>query len=88
MESPSTLESRIQVLEDTEAIKKAMFRYFRCLDFKLLDELGDCFTEDVSADYGMPGWSAEGRDALVAFLSTNESRGDYRVQPLQPQRRD
>jgi len=79
MGSPTTLESRIQVLEDTEAVKKAMFRYYRCLDFKLLDELGDCFTEDVIADYGMPGWSAEGRDSLVDFLWTNESRDDYRV---------
>ena len=56
-----------------------MFRYYRCLDFKLFDELGDCFTEDVTADYGMPGWSAEGRDALVHFLSINESRDDYHV---------
>jgi hypothetical protein len=79
LELPTTLESRIRVLEDTDAVKKAMFRYFRCLDFKLLDELGDCFTEDVSADYGMPGWDAEGRNALVAFLSSNESRDDYRV---------
>jgi hypothetical protein len=73
------LESRLQILEDTEAVKKAMFRYYRCLDFKLFDELGDCFTEDVIADYGMPGWSAEGRDALVQFLSANESRDDYHV---------
>ena len=73
------VDTRLQVLEDTEAVKKAMFRYYRCLDFKRFDELGDCFTEDVSADYGMPGWSAEGRAALVKFLVANESREDYRV---------
>jgi hypothetical protein len=56
-----------------------MFRYYRCLDFKLFEELGDCFTPDVRADYGMPGWGAEGRDALVAFLAANESRDDYKV---------
>ena len=48
----------IAAIEDTEAVKKAMFRYYRCLDFKLFDELGDCFTADVTADYGMPGWGA------------------------------
>ena len=73
------LEGRLQVIEDTEAVKKALFRYYRCLDFKRFDELGDCFTEDVTADYGMPGWEAEGRDALVGFLAANESREDYRV---------
>lgn len=73
------LDARIAVIEDTEAVKKAMFRYYRCLDFKLFDELGDCFTADVTADYGMPGWGAEGRDALVQFLVANESRDDYRV---------
>jgi hypothetical protein len=73
------VEARLQVLEDTEAVKKAMFRYYRCLDFKLFDELGDCFTEDVTADYGMPGWGARGRDELVGFLVANESREDYRV---------
>ena len=67
------------MLEDIEAVKKAMFRYYRSLDFKLYDELSDCFTPDVTADYGMPGWSAEGRDALVGFLWANESRDDYRV---------
>ena len=60
-------------------MKKAMFRYYRCLDFKLFDELGDCFTQDVTADYGMPGSGAECREALVDFLAANESREDYRV---------
>jgi hypothetical protein len=81
--SPGTrvhdVEARLQVIEDIESVKKAMFRYYRCLDFKLFDELGDCFTHDVTADYGMPGWSAEGREALVDFLTANESRKDYRV---------
>lgn len=73
------VETRLRVLEDTEAVKKAMYRYYRCLDFKRFEELVDCFTEDVVADYGMPGWSARGREALVEFLVTNESREDYRV---------
>ena len=79
------VEARLQVIEDIEAVKKAMFRYYRCLDFKLFDELGDCFTQDVTADYGMPGWGAEGREVLVDFLAANESREDYR-EPLEPQR--
>ena len=59
------LEARVRVLEDIEAIKNAMARYWRCLDDKLWDELPDCFTEDVIADYGQPGWRQEGRGALV-----------------------
>ena len=73
------VETRLQVIEDTEAVKKAMFRYYRCLDFKRFEELGDCFTDDVTADYGMPGWNAQGRESLLEFLVANESREDYRV---------
>ena len=58
------LEARVRVLEDIEAIKNAMARYWRCLDDKLWDELPDCFTEDVIADYGQPGWRQEGRGAV------------------------
>lgn len=73
------LEARIRVLEDIEAVKNAMARYWRCLDDKLWDELPDCFTEDVIADYGQPGWRQEGRDALVGFLRENEGAPEIRI---------
>jgi hypothetical protein len=56
-----------------------MARYWRCLDDKLWDELPACFTADVVADYGQPGWRREGRDALVAFLRTNEGAPEVRI---------
>ena len=79
MSDTGELAARVQALEDLEAVKQCMYRYWRCLDYKRFDELPDVFTEDVSADYGMPGWGAEGRDALVDFLHANESRDDYKV---------
>jgi hypothetical protein len=64
------LEARVQAIEDVEAVKKTMYRYWRCLDDKRPDEeLRECFTEDVVGDYGMPGWQANGRDALLRFLT-------------------
>ncbi len=73
------LEARIRVIEDNEAVKKLMARYWRCLDDKLWDELPGCFTPDVIADYGQPGWRREGREALVAFLRENEGAPEVRI---------
>jgi len=64
------LAARVQAIEDVEAVKNTMHRYWRYLDDKHPDaELADCFTEDVVADYGMPGWRAAGRANLMRFLS-------------------
>jgi len=64
------LAGRIQALEDVEAVKQTMYRYWRCLDEKRPDaELRECFSEDVIADYGMPGWRASGRENLLRFLT-------------------
>jgi bile-acid 7alpha-dehydratase len=79
MTDMKALENRIRVIEDNEAVKKLMARYWRCLDDKLWDELPSCFTPDVVADYGQPGWRREGRDALVAFLRENEGAPEVRI---------
>ena len=79
MSDLAALEARIRVLEDIEAVKNAMARYWRCLDDKLWDELPDCFTEDVIADYGQPGWRREGREALCAYLHENEGSPEVRI---------
>lgn len=79
MSEGKTLEQRIRVLEDTEGVKMAMARYWRCLDDKVWAELPDCFTPDVIGDYGQPAWRREGRDALVAFLRDNEGSPDIRI---------
>ena len=70
MGSSEALEARLRALEDVEAVKQTMYRYWRCLDEKLSDaELAECFTEDVVGDYGMPGWQAHGREELLRFLT-------------------
>ena len=74
-----SLEQRIRRLEIIEAAKAAMYRYWRCLDYKLFDQLGDCFTETAEADWGDPTWRASGRAGIVTFLTANESRADIRL---------
>ena len=51
-----------------EEIKRLKYRYLRCLDQKLWDEIAGCFTEDASAAYSGGKYSFEGRDAIVEFL--------------------
>lgn len=55
-------------LEALERIKRLKYRYLRCLDQKLWDEIGDCFTEDAEASYSGGKYAFQGRDAIVAFL--------------------
>ncbi|WXG42198.1 MAG: nuclear transport factor 2 family protein [Candidatus Freyarchaeum deiterrae] len=61
------LEARIKVLEDIEAIKRLRAKYWRCCDRKLWNELEECFTENVVADY-FPNLHFDGRKALMDFL--------------------
>jgi hypothetical protein len=55
-------------LVEHELIKRLKYRYVRCLDLKLFDEVGDCFVEDATASYGGGAYTFEGRDAIVDFL--------------------
>jgi SnoaL-like domain len=55
-----------------EEIRRVKYRYLRCVDLKLWDEIGDTFTADATADYGTPALgrplSLSGREAIVSFL--------------------
>jgi SnoaL-like domain len=55
-----------------ESIRQAKYRYLRCVDLKLWDELADTFTPDATADYGTPALGEpvrlSGRDAIVSFM--------------------
>jgi isocitrate dehydrogenase kinase/phosphatase len=53
-------------LREIEAIKQLKARYFRLLDNKRRDELGDVFTEDCQAQYLDDVLS--GREAIRSFL--------------------
>ena len=57
-----------QDLVEMEAIKRLKYRYMRCLDQKLWNELAECFTPDATAAYGGGAYCYEGRDAILGFL--------------------
>jgi hypothetical protein len=55
-----------------EEIRRLKYRYLRCVDLKLWDEIADVFTPDATADYGTPATGRpltfSSRDEIVAFL--------------------
>ena len=55
-------------LVEIELIKQLKYRYARCLDLKLWDELGDCLTEAAVCDYSGGKYHHEGRDEIVAWI--------------------
>ena len=55
-------------LAEIEAIKKLKYRYFRCLDSKLWEELAECFAEDATTSYSSGKYSLKGLDAIMQFL--------------------
>jgi bile-acid 7alpha-dehydratase len=56
-------------LVEIEAIKRLKYRYARCLDQKLWDDLAGCLTEDAVAEYSAGKYRQEGRDAIVTWIS-------------------
>jgi hypothetical protein len=62
-------------LETLEAIRQVKYRYLRCVDTKLWDEIGDTFTEDATVDYGTKAYGKPlkmtGRDEITEFFRTN-----------------
>ena len=55
-------------LHELEAIKRLKYKYLRCLDQKLWDEIGSCFTADATCSYSGGKYAFAGRDAIVDFL--------------------
>jgi ketosteroid isomerase-like protein len=57
-----------------EEIRQVKYRYLRCVDTKLWDEIGDTFTEDATVDYGTMAYGKplkmSGRDEIVTFFRT------------------
>jgi SnoaL-like domain len=60
-------------LEAIEAIKQVKYAYFRLLDLKRFDELGELLTDHCTADYEDGRHHFEGREAIVRFLSESLS---------------
>ncbi len=55
-------------LNELEAIKRLKYKYLRCIDRKLWDELAECFTEDATSAYSGGKYSFTGRDKIMEFL--------------------
>ncbi len=55
-------------LVEVELIKRLKYRYLRCLDQKLWDEMETCFVPEAAARYGGGLYSFDGRDAILDFL--------------------
>ena len=55
-----------------EEIRRVKYRYLRCVDLKLWDEIAEVFTPDATAGYGTPALgepvSLTGRAEIVGFL--------------------
>ena len=56
-----------------EEIRRLKYRYLRCVDLKLWDEIAGVFTPDATVDYGTLALGQQvrlrhGRDEIVAFL--------------------
>jgi uncharacterized protein (TIGR02246 family) len=55
-------------LVEIEEIKRLKYKYMRCLDQKLWDEMAECFTEDAVAEYSGGKYAHSGRAAILDFL--------------------
>ena len=55
-----------------EEIRQVKYRYLRCVDQKLWDEMADVFTPDATVDYGTHVYGQPlkitGRDEIIAFF--------------------
>ena len=62
-----------------EEIRRLKYRYLRCVDLKLWDEIADVFTADATADYGTPSagrpLKLASRDEIVTFLRESLGSG-------------
>src|SRR5256885_1815707 len=63
------LAARIQRLEDIAAIERLKYRYWRCLDLELWDELAGCVTDQAAADYGDGRFLLAGAVGIPSVLS-------------------
>jgi hypothetical protein len=53
---------------ELEAIRRLKYAYFRTLDLKQFDQLGELLTEDATASYEDGRTTLEGRTAIVGWL--------------------
>jgi len=64
-------------LDEIEAIKQVKYRYFRALDCKQWEALGETLSEDATTAYDSGKYSFQGRTAILGFL--RDALGSRRV---------
>src|ERR1035441_121178 len=71
-ESQSAGEASDMDLVALEEIRRVKYRYLRCVDLKLWQEMAEVFTPDATADYGSPATGQPlrfgSRHEIIAFL--------------------
>jgi len=67
----------LEELCEIEAIKQLKYRYIRCIDEKLWDEMEQCFTPSATCTYSGGKYAFEGRDAIMKFLVGAMDRGSF-----------
>lgn len=60
--------------DEIEAIKQLKYRYFRLLDQKRIDELGELLTPDCTVNYHQGRYGAPNRAATLEFLRAAMTR--------------
>ncbi len=68
MASTSSTRLTASDLIEIEEIKRLKYKYMRCLDQKLWDEIAECFAPDATAAYSSGKYAFEGSEAIVEFL--------------------
>ena len=58
-------------LVEIEQIKQLKYKYMRCVDQKLWQELPECFTEAATCAYSGGKYAHEGRDAICSWLESS-----------------
>jgi hypothetical protein len=62
----------VEGLRSLEEIRQVKYRYLRCIDLKLWDEIAEVFTEGATLDYGTIAYGKPleitGRSKIVAFF--------------------
>ena len=62
--TPSSASDLVEI----EQIKRLKYKYLRCLDQKLWDEIAECFTPDATAAYSGGQYAFDDAEAIIAFL--------------------
>lgn len=64
-------------LVEIEAIKRLKYKYMRCIDMKLWDEIATTFIPEATCSYSAGHYSYEGRDEIVAWLKKGMDRDGF-----------